>query len=117
MKGTTGRAHSSSCKLFDLDEFIDKARATISEQWEVSGLMYEIPRLLLAQGLITKMACRRIYLGGINDFTKAVALGYMLASKLCGTRRSKHKTGGRVTSDMGIGRTWNLVTSQYLRYL
>lgn len=53
---------------FDLEEFIDKARATISEQWEVLGLMYEIPRMLLAQGLITKMACRRIYLGGINDF-------------------------------------------------
>ena len=30
--------------------------------------MYEIPRMLLAQGLITKMACRRIYLGGIRDF-------------------------------------------------
>lgn len=53
---------------FDFEAFIDKARATIEEPWEVSGLMYEIPRMLLAQGLITKMACRRIYLGGIRDF-------------------------------------------------
>jgi hypothetical protein len=53
---------------FDLEEFVDKARATINEQWEVSGLMYEIPRMLLPQGQITKMACREIYLGGINDF-------------------------------------------------
>lgn len=53
---------------FDLEAFIDKAKATVEELWEISGLMYEIPRMLLAQGLITKMPCRSIYLGAIGDF-------------------------------------------------
>ncbi|WP_282349017.1 hypothetical protein [Pseudomonas sp. PS01301] len=53
---------------FDLEAFIDKAKATVEEPWEISGLMYEIPRMLLAQVLITKMPCRSIYLGAIGDF-------------------------------------------------
>jgi hypothetical protein len=53
---------------FDLEAFVDKAKATVEEPWEISGLMYEIPRMLLAQGLITKMSCRNIYLGAIGDF-------------------------------------------------
>lgn len=31
---------------FDLEAFIDSARATVAEDWEVGGLMYEIPRML-----------------------------------------------------------------------
>jgi hypothetical protein len=53
---------------FDLEAFVDEAKATVEEPWELSGLMYEIPRILLAQGLITKMPCRRVYLGSIGDF-------------------------------------------------
>lgn len=53
---------------FDLEAFVDKAKATVEESWGISGLMYEIPRMLLAQGLITKMPCRNIYLGAIGDF-------------------------------------------------
>lgn len=53
---------------FDLAAFIDAARATIDEDWEVSGLMYEIPRTLLAQGFISKHPCRRIFLGAWNEF-------------------------------------------------
>ena len=53
---------------FDFEAFIDKARATIEEPWEVSGLMYEIPRMLLAQGFISKLPCRSIYLGAWNEF-------------------------------------------------
>lgn len=30
--------------------------------------MYDIPRMLLAQGLISVMPCRKIYLGGLSEF-------------------------------------------------
>lgn len=53
---------------FDLEAFIDKVRATIDEDWKVSGLMYEIPRMLLAQGFISKFPCRRVFLGAWNEF-------------------------------------------------
>jgi hypothetical protein len=53
---------------FDLEAFIDEARTTIDEPWEVSGLMHEIPRMLLAQGFISKLPCRNIYLGAWNEF-------------------------------------------------
>jgi hypothetical protein len=53
---------------FDLETFIYDARASIDGSWALSGVMYEIPRMLLAQGLITKMPCRRIYLGSIRNF-------------------------------------------------
>ena len=53
---------------FDLEAFIDEVRTTIDETWEVSGLMHEIPRMLLAQGFISKLPCRNIYLGAWNEF-------------------------------------------------
>jgi hypothetical protein len=53
---------------FDLEEFVDQAEAVLKDPWEVSGLMYEIPRMLLAQGLISIMPCRKIYLGGLREF-------------------------------------------------
>lgn len=53
---------------FNLEAFVDQAKASLTEPWEVSGLMYEIPRLLLAQGLISVMPCRKIYLGGLSEF-------------------------------------------------
>lgn len=30
--------------------------------------MNEIPRMLLAQGFISLMSCRKLYLGGFNEF-------------------------------------------------
>lgn len=53
---------------FDLEAFIDQNKAALKEPWEVSGLMYEIPRMLLSQGLISIMPCRKIYLGGLGEF-------------------------------------------------
>ena len=53
---------------FDLEAFVDKAKATVEESWKISGLMREIPRMLLVQGPMCKVPCRRIYLGGIRDF-------------------------------------------------
>lgn len=53
---------------FDLEAFVDQAKAALSEPGNVSGLMYEIPRMLLAQGFISQMPCRKIYLGGLSEF-------------------------------------------------
>lgn len=53
---------------FDLDLFVEKVMPPTAEQWEISGLMRDIPRLLLEQGLIIKMPCRRIYLGAWGEF-------------------------------------------------
>ncbi|MBD8682322.1 hypothetical protein [Pseudomonas sp. CFBP 13719] len=53
---------------FDLATFVASAKATIEEPWEVAGLMYEIPRMLYAQGLLAKQPCRRIYFEGMMDF-------------------------------------------------
>ncbi|MBA1245880.1 hypothetical protein G7016_24460 [Pseudomonas japonica] len=53
---------------FDLQAFVDQADAALSEELGVSGLMYEIPRMLLAQGFISVMPCRKIYLGGFREF-------------------------------------------------
>jgi len=51
---------------FDLEAFIDEVRTTIDETWEVSGLMHEIPRMLLAQGFISKLPCRNILPGRVE---------------------------------------------------
>lgn len=53
---------------FDLEAFVYEAKMAITEPQDVSGLMYEIPSMLLAQGLISLMPCRKIYLGGISEF-------------------------------------------------
>lgn len=55
-------------KDFDLDAFVDQAKTTISEDWEVVGLMCQIPQLLVEQGLIKAMHCRNIYLGDHAGF-------------------------------------------------
>ena len=47
--------------------FVDQAKVALTEPWEISGLMYEIPRMLLAQGLISIMPRRKIYLGGLRE--------------------------------------------------
>jgi hypothetical protein len=53
---------------FDLEAFVGQAKAVLKKPWEVSGLMYETHRMLLAQGLISIMPCRKIYLGGLREF-------------------------------------------------
>ncbi len=53
---------------FDLDLFVEKVMPPTAEQWEISGLMRDIPRLLLEQGFIIKMPCKRIYLGAWGEF-------------------------------------------------
>lgn len=50
-------------KDFDLSAFVAEAKTTISDAWEVTGLMLQIPQWLVEQGLITPMQCRNIYLG------------------------------------------------------
>lgn len=53
---------------FDLDLFVEKVMPPTAEQLEISGLMRDIPRLLLEQGFIIKMPCRGIYLGAWGEF-------------------------------------------------
>lgn len=53
---------------FDLDLFVEKVMPPTAEKWEISGLMRHIPRLLLEQGFVIKMPCRRIYLGAWGEF-------------------------------------------------
>lgn len=53
---------------FDLEAFVGQAKAALPEPVDVSGLMYEIPRMLLSEGLISVMTCRKIYLGGLHEF-------------------------------------------------
>ena len=49
---------------FYLEAFVGQAKAVLTKPWGVSKLMHEIPRMLFAQGLISIMPCRKIYLGG-----------------------------------------------------
>lgn len=53
---------------FDLYAIVESVKSTVVEPWEISGLMWDIPRLLLDQGLIEKMPCRKIYLGSFDEF-------------------------------------------------
>jgi hypothetical protein len=39
-----------------------------AEQGEIFAVMRDIPRLLLEQGLITKVPCKNIYLGAWGEF-------------------------------------------------
>lgn len=55
-------------KDFDLEAFVEEAKTTISEAWEVTGLMSQIPQLLVEQGLIAPMQCRNIYLEDYAGF-------------------------------------------------
>ncbi|MEE4622381.1 hypothetical protein V2L00_01555 [Pseudomonas alliivorans] len=53
---------------FDLDVFVEKVMSPTAEQDEIFALMRDIPRLLLEQGLITKVPCKSIYLGAWGEF-------------------------------------------------
>lgn len=52
---------------FDLDSFIAEAMKPLTERWEVSSLFGDVPRMLFESGLITKLPCRKIYLGAMGE--------------------------------------------------
>ena len=51
----------------NLDAFIGDARTLMQEPWELNALLSDTPRMLFEQGLITKLSCRRIYLGSMGE--------------------------------------------------
>jgi hypothetical protein len=55
---------------FDLDVFVREAKTStpVTERWEATDLMLDIPRQLLEQGYIQRLPCRRLYLGAYDDF-------------------------------------------------
>lgn len=55
---------------FDLGTFVrdSKNSTPITERWEATDLMRDIPRRLLEQGYIQRLPCRRLYLGAYDDF-------------------------------------------------
>lgn len=52
---------------FDLKEFIATLEHSQKENWEIADLMHEIPRMLLAQGIVSTIACRNIHLGAFGE--------------------------------------------------
>ena len=54
-------------KDFDLDSFVAEAMKPLTEGWEVSSLLSDIPRMLFESGFITKLPCRKIYLGALGE--------------------------------------------------
>lgn len=53
---------------FDLDEFITTVNHSQKENWEIAELMHEFPRILLAQGILSTIACRNIHLGAFGEW-------------------------------------------------
>lgn len=53
---------------FDLNEFIATLRHSQKEHWEIAELMHEIPRMLLAQGILSTIPCRNIHLGAFGEW-------------------------------------------------
>lgn len=51
----------------DVDAIVADAVARIEKPWELRGVLSEIPKQLYERGLIEKLSCRRIYLGGLSD--------------------------------------------------
>lgn len=52
---------------FDLDAFVAKVASAVTEAWEVTGLLWEAPRMLVEQGFLVELPCRRIHLGSLGD--------------------------------------------------
>ncbi|WP_443701148.1 hypothetical protein [Pseudomonas sp.] len=52
---------------FDLDSFVAEVMKPLTERWEVSSLLSEIPRMLFECGFITKLPCRNIHLGALGE--------------------------------------------------
>lgn len=51
---------------FDLGAFVAKT-VSATETWELTGVLWEVPRLLVEQGLLVELPCRRIHLGALGD--------------------------------------------------
>ena len=58
----------AATREFDLAAFIEMARASNMEPWEISSFMSAIPTLLLEQRLVVEVPCRNIYLGSMGEF-------------------------------------------------
>lgn len=52
---------------FDLDSFVAGKIQPLTELWEVSSLLSDIPRMLFETGFIAKLPCRKIYLGAMGE--------------------------------------------------
>lgn len=52
---------------FNLDAFVAKAVSPVTEVWEVTGVLWEVPRMLVEQGLLLELQSRRIHLGSLGD--------------------------------------------------
>ena len=52
---------------FDLGAFVAKAVSAVTEAWEITGVLWEVPRMLVEQGLLLELPCRRIHLGSLGD--------------------------------------------------
>ncbi|MFL6876799.1 hypothetical protein ACJ6YJ_18265 [Pseudomonas marginalis] len=51
---------------FDLGAFVAKAVSAVTEAWEVTGVLWEVPRTLVEQGFLVELPCRRIHLGSLG---------------------------------------------------
>jgi hypothetical protein len=52
---------------FDLHEFVTTVNHSQKESLEIVELMREIPRMLLAQGILSAIACRNVHLGAFGE--------------------------------------------------
>lgn len=52
---------------FDLNEFVTTVNNSQKESWEIAELMHEIHRMLLAQGILSTIACRNVHLGAFGE--------------------------------------------------
>ena len=52
---------------FDLGAFVAKTVSAVTEAWEVTGVLWEVPRMLVEQGLLVELPCRRIHLGSLGE--------------------------------------------------
>ncbi|QXG45611.1 hypothetical protein [Pseudomonas viridiflava] len=52
---------------FDLGAYVAKTVSADTETWEVTGMLWEVPRLLVEQGLLVELPCRRVHLGASGE--------------------------------------------------
>lgn len=53
---------------FEPNEFETTFNYSQKENWEIVELMHEIPRMLLAQGILSTIPCRSIHLGAFGEW-------------------------------------------------
>lgn len=51
---------------FDLGVFVPKT-VSPTETWELTGVLWDVPRALVEQGLLVELPCRRIHLGASGE--------------------------------------------------